>query len=62
LSTITLYKPLSETMRFSEFLVKTVRREASNDLALIFNVSSDLTQKDFIKDVAFRVDNVVEAI
>ncbi len=61
LTTITLYKPLSETIRFSDFLVKTVRRSDDSKLTLIFNVSKDLSQKDFIRDVAFKVDEVVEA-
>ena len=61
LTTITLYKPLSETIRFSDFLVKTVRKSEDIELTLIFNVSKDLSQKDFIRDVAFKVDEVVAA-
>lgn len=61
LTTITLYKPLSETIRFSDFLVKTVRRSDDSEVTLIFNVSKDLSKKDFIRDVAFKVDEVVEA-
>ena len=57
LTTITLYKPLSETMRFSEFLVSTVKKE--KNITLFFNVAKDLTQKRFIKDIAFRVDQVI---
>jgi len=57
LTTITLYKPLSETMRFSEFLVSTVKKE--KNITLFFNVANDLTQKRFIKDIAFRVDQVI---
>ncbi|HEC89877.1 MAG TPA: hypothetical protein ENI44_04780, partial [Thermoplasmatales archaeon] len=38
LTTIALYKPLSETMRFSEFLVGLVRKEEKNQISLIFNV------------------------
>jgi len=58
LTTIALYKPLSETMRFSEFLVHTVRNK-EQPVALIFNVAKDLAQKRFIRDVAFRVDHVI---
>ncbi len=57
LTTITLYKPLSETMRFSEFLVSTVKKE--ENITLFFNVAKDLSQKKFIKDIAFRVDQVI---
>lgn len=60
LTTITLYKPLSETMRFSEFLVRTIRKNDGKKLTLIFNVASDLSQKKFIQDIAFRVDHVVK--
>lgn len=58
LTTIALYKPLSETMRFSEFLVHTVRNK-EQPVTLIFNVVHDLAQKRFIRDVAFRVDHVI---
>lgn len=57
LTTITLYKPLSETMRFSEFLVSTVKKK--KNITLFFNVAEDLAQKRFIKDIAFRVDQVI---
>ncbi|MFH1590345.1 MAG: hypothetical protein ABIC95_00305 [archaeon] len=60
LTPLTLYKPLSETMRFSEFLVRTVQKEIDeNRLVLVFNVASDLAQKKFIKDIALRVDEVI---
>jgi hypothetical protein len=59
LTTITLYKPLSETMRFSEFLVRTVRKDEAENITLIFNVAKDLAQKRFIRDVAFHVDQVI---
>lgn len=58
LTTITLYKPLSETMRFSEFLIRTVKKEAQ-DVSLIFNVAKDLSQRKFIKDIALRVDEII---
>ena len=57
LTTLTLYKSLSETMRFSEFLVQTVRKKET--ITLIFNVAADLAQKQFIQDIAFRVDQVI---
>lgn len=59
LTTISLYKPLSQIMRFSEFLMRTVRKENEENVILIFNVAKDLTQKKFIRDVAFRVDRVI---
>lgn len=61
LSTITLHKPLSETLRFSEFLIRTTQKTASDEsVFLIFNVSSDLSQRKFIKDVALRVNEVIK--
>jgi KaiC/GvpD/RAD55 family RecA-like ATPase len=59
LTTISLYKPLSQIMRFSEFLMRTVRKENEENVILIFNVAKDLTQKKFIRDVAFHVDQVI---
>ena len=57
LTTISLYKPLSETLRFSEFLMRTVKTE--KNLTLIFNVAKYLSQKRFIEDIALQVDEVV---
>jgi KaiC/GvpD/RAD55 family RecA-like ATPase len=57
LSTIALYKPLSETMRFSEFLIAAIRKRDAD--YLIFNVAQDLAQKKFIKDIAMKVDEVI---
>lgn len=60
LSTITLHKPLSETLRFSEFLIRTTKKTSVDEsVFLIFNVSSDLAQKKFIKDIALRVNEVI---
>ena len=59
MTTITLYKPLSETMRFSEFLFRTVKKHEVEDVVLIFNVAKGLAQKKFIKDIALHVDEVI---
>ena len=59
LTTITLYKPLSEVMRFSEFLVRTVKKHEAGDVVLIINVAKDLAQKKFIRDIAIQVDEVI---
>jgi KaiC/GvpD/RAD55 family RecA-like ATPase len=59
LTTITLYKPLSELLRLSEFLIRTVKINGSHNVVLILNVAKDLAQKKFIKDIAFRVDEVI---
>jgi len=59
LTTITLYIPLSETMRLSDFLMRTVRQHDIENVSLIFNVARDLRQKKFIKDIAMQVDEVI---
>jgi KaiC/GvpD/RAD55 family RecA-like ATPase len=59
LTTISLYKPLSQIMRFSKFLMRTVRKENEENVILIFNVAKDLTQKKFIREVAFDVDQII---
>jgi KaiC/GvpD/RAD55 family RecA-like ATPase len=61
ISTLTLHKPLSETLRFSEFLIRTVNQSSKTDetISLIINVSKDLVQKKFIKDIALRVNEVI---
>ena len=62
LTTITLYKPLSEIMRFSEFLIRTVKKQEVQEVILIFNVAEDLSQRKFIRDIALRVDEVISVI
>lgn len=61
LTTMALYKPLSETMRFSEFLMLTVRKDKEKVL-LVFNVAKDLAQKKFIQDIALHADEVVNVV
>ncbi len=61
ITTIALYQPLSETLRFSEFLVRTVRQREGgvSTSTIVFNVARDLAQKQFIRDVALRADEVI---
>jgi KaiC/GvpD/RAD55 family RecA-like ATPase len=60
ISTISLHKPLSETLRFSEFLMRTVKKASSSDVThLIFNVAQGLSQKKFIKDIALKVHETI---
>lgn len=58
ISTITLFKPLSETLRFSEFLIRTTKKY-KDPVHLIFNVAKELSQKKFIKDIALRVNKII---
>lgn len=61
LTTVALYKPLSEVMRFSQFLISTVRRREVQDVFVVFGVAQDLANKPFIRDVALQVDDVVSS-
>jgi len=58
LTTIALHKPISEALRFSEFLMRMVKSE--NDIILILNVAKDLSHKKFIQDVVVRADKTIE--
>jgi len=55
-----LYKPVSETLRFSEFLMRMVKDEKDIILILIFNVAKDLSHKKFIQDVVLHADKTIE--
>ena len=57
LTTLALYKPLSEVMRFSEFLMETAKEEPGT--IILLNVAKDLRQKKFIQDIALKVDEIV---
>ena len=59
LATMALYKPLSETMRFSEFIKGTLERHSVQKITLIINVPIGLAQSKFLKEVAFNVDEVI---
>jgi KaiC/GvpD/RAD55 family RecA-like ATPase len=58
LTTITLHKPLSETMRFFEFLLRTVKNHEGG-IILVLNVAQELAQKKFIEDVAVHADEII---
>ncbi len=60
LTTFALYKPVSETLRFSEFLIRMVKDEKGIILILIFNVAKDLLHKKFIQDVVIHADKTIE--
>ena len=58
ITTFALYKPISESLRFSEFLISQVK--GKKDIILILNVAKDLSQKKFIRDVVMRADKTIE--
>ena len=58
LTTFALHKPISETLRFSEFLMRRVKD--SKDIVLILNAAKDLSHKKFIRDVVAHADKTIE--
>src|SRR3989338_3798276 len=58
LTTLALHKPISETLRFSEFLMRSVKD--SKDIVLILNAAKDLSHKKFIRDVVAHADKTIE--
>jgi len=58
LTTFALHKPISETFRFSEFLMRQVK--GKKDIVLILNVAKDLSHKKFIQDVVLHADKTIE--
>jgi hypothetical protein len=57
LTTIALHKPLSEVLRLTEFLRHSVGRHDAD--ILVLNVPGDLAQREFIRDIALKADEVV---
>lgn len=57
ITTLTLYQPLSEALRFAEFLSRTLTKEEIK--GVIVNVAKDLSQKKFIKDIVLQVDELI---
>jgi len=56
--TLALYQPLSEGLRFAEFLSRAVEKGEVNKV--IVNVAKDLAQKKYIKDVMLHVNKVIK--
>lgn len=56
LSTLALHQTFSETLRFSEFLVNSVRKNKSENVTFIFNVAKELGKKRFIQNIDVYAD------
>jgi len=52
LSTLALHEEFSETMRFSEFLINTIRKNKINDVIFVFNVAKDLAKRRYIENIS----------
>lgn len=59
LTTMALYLPLSEILRFCEFLMETVAKQNGKKIVLVFNVAKEFAQKKFIQDIALHVDEKI---
>lgn len=58
LSTFALHKPISEILRFSEFLMRSVKNE--KDIVLLLSVAKDLSHSRFIQNVIVHADKIIE--
>lgn len=58
LTTFALHKPVSEILRFSEFLMRMVKNE--KEMILLLNVAKDLSHKKFIQNAVAHVDKIIE--
>ena len=56
LTTLALYEPMSETMRFPENMIRIARKKEFGDVTVVFNVAEDLTQKRYIQNIAVYAD------
>jgi hypothetical protein len=59
LSTMALYEPFSDPFKVSEMLVQMVRKQGFDHVTFILNVSEDLSQKRFFKDIARYADEFI---
>ena len=52
LSTLALHEEFSETMRFPEYLINTIRKNKTNDVTFVFNVAKDLAKRRYIENIS----------
>jgi hypothetical protein len=51
LSTLAIHKEFSETMRFTECLINTIRGKNIKDVTFVFNIEKDLARQRYLKNV-----------
>lgn len=51
LTTMGLYKPVADMKKFSEMLVRAVKKRSKEDVTFLFNVAKDQSQQQFIDDM-----------
>lgn len=59
ISTLGLHEPSSETLRFPEFLINTVKRGDFNNITFLFNVAKDLSRKRYIENISLYADEYI---
>jgi len=62
LNTLSLYKSSEEIIEFADILVQNINKYDSKNIIILFNVAQDLCQKDFIKDIIFNADQVINVL
>ncbi len=58
LTTLALHKPISEILRFFEFLMRHINDE--KDTVLILNVAKDLSHNTFVQNITAQTDKTIE--
>jgi len=52
LSTLAFHEEFSETMRFPEYLINTIRKNKINDVTFVFNIAKDLAKRRYIENIS----------
>ena len=51
ISTFALHENVDDTLRFPEFLIKSIKDNKIDDVTLIFNIAKDLAKKQYIENI-----------
>jgi hypothetical protein len=57
LSTLAIHESFSDTLRFSEFLINSVRRKESDKITFVFNVAIEHGEKRYIENINVYADD-----
>lgn len=56
LSTLAIHESFSETLKFSEFLINSVRKKEPDNITFVFNVAKELGNKRYNENINFYAD------
>jgi len=59
LTTLALYESFFDTSRFTELLIKSIKKNELERIALVFNIAKDLPQKKLVEDFMVDTDNYI---